>query len=209
MTIASQTQQEHVAWPREREFPLVLRLRPLIDLTDDQLLILSALNRDLRMERNAEGDLLLMPPTGGETGESNAGITAQVYLWSKRDGTGTTFDSSTGFKLPNTAVRSPDASWMPRSRLDRFTREERKKYIPACPDFVLELRSPSDTLADSHAKLREYMANGARLGWLLDPETRRVYIYRPDAPVEQLDDPATVSGDPVLPGFVLNLREVW
>ena len=209
MTIASQTQREHLAWPREREFPLVLRLRPVIDLTDEQLLILSALNRDLRMERNAEGDLLLMPPTGTETGDRNAEIGMQVRVWAKRDGTGTTFDSSTGFKLPNTAVRSPDASWMPHSRLDQFTSEERKKYIPACPDFVVELRSPSDTLADSHAKLREYIENGARLGWLLDPETRRVYVYRPDAPVEQLDDPATVSGDPVLPGFVLDLREVW
>ena len=209
MTIASQTQQEHVAWPREREFPLVLRLRPVIDLTDDQLLTLSAINRDLRMERNAEGDLLLMPPTGGDTGDSNAEIGMQLRIWAKLDGTGTTFDSSTGFKLPNGAVLSPDAAWMPRSRLDQLTREERKKYIPACPDFVLELRSPSDTMADLHAKLREYMANGARLGWLLDPETRRVYVYRPDAPVEQLEDPASVSGDPVLPGFVLDLRKVW
>jgi Uma2 family endonuclease len=208
MTIATQAQAE-TRWPRTSDLPLVLRLRPVLDLTDDQLLALSSLNRDLRLERTAEGDLLLMPPTGGETGATNAQFTIQLGVWAKRDGTGTTFDSSTGFKLPNTAVRSPDAAWMSHARLDQFTREQRKSFIPACPDFVLELRSPSDTLADLHAKLREYIANGARLGWLLDPETRRVYVYRPDAPVQQLDDPATVSGDPVLPGFVLKLGEVW
>ena len=206
MTIAQQVQ---LAWPRTRELPLVLRLRPVLDLTDDQLLALGALNHELRMERTTEGDLLLMPPTGTETGDSNAEIGMQLRLWAKRDGTGTTFDSSTGFKLPNGAVRSPDASWMPRSRLDQMSREQRKKFIPACPDFVLELRSPSDTMADLHAKLGEYVANGARLGWLLDPESRRVYVYHPDAPVEQLDDPATVTGEPVLPGFVLDLRAVW
>jgi Uma2 family endonuclease len=210
MAITTSTEaQPEAAWPEISELPLVLRLRPVIDLTDDQFLALSALNRELRMERDAEGGLLLMPPTGGESSASNMSISGQLYVWARRDGTGTAFDSSGGFKLPNRALRSPDASWMPNSRLDRFTREQRKKFIPACPDFIIELRSPSDTMADLHAKLREYIANGARLGWLLDPETRRVFVYRPDAPVEQLDDPATVEGDPVLPGFVLNLREVW
>ncbi len=210
MAITTSTEaQPEAVWPQTSELPLVLRLRPVIDLTDDQFLALSALNRDVRMERNSEGDLLLMPPTGGEIGDSNAELGMQLRIWSKQDGTGTTFDSSTGFKLPNGAVLSPDAAWMPRSRLDQLTCEQRKKFIPACPDFVLELRSPSDTMADLHAKLREYIANGARLGWLLDPETRRVFVYRPDAPVEQLDDPATVAGDPILPGFVLNLGDVW
>jgi len=206
MTIAAQAQ---LTWPRVRELPIALRLAPVVRLSDDELLALCALNRELRIERTAEGDLLLMPPTGGETGASNAQITVQLGLWGNRDGTGTTFDSSTGFRLPNGAMRSPDGSWMPRSRLDEISAEERKKFIPACPDFVLELRSPSDAMADLHAKLREYLANGARLGLLLDPETRRVFVYRPDAPVEQLDDPANVSGDPVLPGFVLDLGEVW
>ena len=206
MTIATHAQ---LSWAKVRELPLVLRLRPAVDLTDAQLLALGEANRELRIERTAEGDLLLMPPDGGDTADSNAEIGMQLRVWAKRDGTGTTFDSSGGFKLPNGAVRSPDASWMLRSRLDQLTAEQRKKFVPACPDFVLELRSPSDTLADLHAKLREYLANGARLGWLLDPETRRVHVYRPDAPVEQLDDPATVSGDPVLPAFALNLREVW
>jgi Uma2 family endonuclease len=206
MTIAKQAQ---LAWPEVYELPLVLRMRPLIELSDDDLLALSALNRDLRMERNAEGDLLLMPPAGGDAGESNAEIGMQLRVWAKRDGTGTTFDSSTGFRLPNGAVRSPDASWMPRARLELISPEQRRKYLPACPDFVLELRSPSDRLATLHAKLREYLANGARLGWLLDPESRRVFVYRPDQAVEELDDPATVAGDPVLPGFALDLRAVW
>jgi len=206
MTVAAQAQS---IWPRVRELPLILRLAPAVNLSDDDLFALCGLNRELRIERTAEGDLLLMPPTGGETGDSNAEIGMQVRLWAKRDGSGTTFDSSTGFKLPNGAMRSPDASWMPHPRLDRIPAEGRKKFLPACPHFVLELRSPSDTMADLHVKLREYLAHGARLGLLLDPETRRVYVYRPDAPVEQLDDPATVSGDPVLSGFVLDLREVW
>ena len=153
--------------------------------------------------------MLLMPPTGIETGGSNAGITAQIWNWTRQDGTGVAFDSSAGFTLPNGAVRSPDASWVARSRLDLLTREQRRRFAPICPDFVLELRSPSDALADLHAKLAEYLANGARLGWLLDPEARRVFVYRPDAPLEQLDDPATVSGEPVLPDFALDLREVW
>ena len=210
MTITTSTQAPSgVVWPQASELPLVLRLRPVVELTDDLLLRLGSLNRDLRLERNAEGDLLLMPPAGGDSSASNAQVTIQLGVWANQDGTGMIFDSSGGFTLPNGAVRSPDASWMLHSRLDQLTPEQRKKFIPACPDFVLELRSPSDTMADLHAKLGEYIANGAQLGWLLDPETRRVFVYRPDSPVEQLDDPAAVAGDPVLPGFVLNLREVW
>lgn len=189
--------------------PIPLRLRPVIELTEDQFFELCQLNRDIRIERTAEGEMLLMPPTGGETSDSNAEITMQLRLWAKRDGTGTSFDSSGGFRFPNTAVRSPDASWMLRSRLEQIPAEQRRKFIPACPDFVLELRSPSDTLADLHAKMREYLASGARLGWLLDPPSRRVWVYRPDATVEQLNDPPSLSGDPIMPGFVLDLGEVW
>ena len=197
------------AWANPSDAVVRLRLPPAIALSDDHLLELSSLNRDLRLEINAEGELLIMPPAGGDTGDSEAEIGMQLRRWAKHDATGTTFSSSTGFRLPNGALRSPDSSWIPHERLAQLTPEQRKKFIPACPDFVLELRSPSDAMATLHAKLREYMANGARLGWLLDPETRRVFVYRPDAPMEQLDDPATVSGDPVLPGFVLDLREVW
>ena len=191
------------------ELPLVVRLRPVLDLTEDQFFELCQINRDLRIERNAEGALLIMPPTGGETGDRDSEINMQLRIWAKRDGTGTIFSSSTGFRLPNTAVRSPDAAWMPRSRLAEIPADQQKKFIPACPDFVLELRSPSDTLRTVQDKMQEYLANGARLGWLIDPEPRHVYVYRPDASVQQLDNPDTISGDPVLPGFVLDLREIW
>lgn len=150
-----------------------------------------------------------MPPAGGETGEQNAEITIQLGLWAKRDGEGTTFDSSTGFRLPNGAVRSPDAAWVRRSRLNTLSPEQRKKFLPLCPDFVIELRSPTDSLNALQEKMREYLDNGAQLGWLIDPEQRRVYVYRPQAPVQTLDNPETISGDPTLTGFVLDLREIW
>jgi Uma2 family endonuclease len=197
------------AWVDDYALPLVVQMRPALDLSEDQFFEFCQLNRDLRIERNAEGELLIMPPAGGETSRGNAQITCQLVLWANRDGTGVSFDSSAGFHLPNTAVRSPDASWMSRERWEQIPAEQRARFVPACPDFVLELRSPTDRLATLQAKMREYLANGARLGWLLDPESRRVYVYRPDAPVERLDDPATLAGDPVLPGFVLNLRAVW
>jgi Uma2 family endonuclease len=190
-------------------WPLVLRVRPVLDPTEDQFFEFCQLNRDLRIERTTEGEWLIMPPAGGDTSEGNAEINRQLANWAKRDGTGAVFDSSGGFRLPNGAVRSPDAAWMLRARLAQFSAAQRRRFIPACPDFVLELRSPSDRLADLQAKLAEYIANGARLGWLLDPEARQVYVYRPDVPVVRLDNPARLAGDPVLPGFTLDLRDIW
>ena len=190
-------------------FPIVMYLRPVIELTDDQFFEFCQINRDLRIERTAQGELLIMPPTGGETGERNAEITMQLRLWAKQDGTGATFDSSTGFVLPNEAARSPDAAWVARSRLTALTAEQRKKFLPLCPDFALELRSPTDSLTAVQAKMQEYLDTGARLGWLIDPEQRRVYVYRPQTPVEILENPEAVSGDPILPGFTLDLREIW
>lgn len=189
--------------------PLIVRLPPVLDMTDDQFYEFCQINRDLSIERSARGELIVMPPTGGETSGRNAEITMQLRLWAKRDGTGTTFDSSGGFLLPNKAVRSPDAAWIKRSRLAMLTAEQKKKFIPLCPDFVLELRSPTDSLSVLQNKMQEYLDNGARLAWLIDPEHRRVYIYHPQAPMEQLEGPEMVSGDPVLAGFVLDLREVW
>jgi Uma2 family endonuclease len=189
--------------------PLVLRTRPVLDLTEDQFFAFCQLNGDLQIERNAEGDLEIMAPAGWQSGVRNAEITLQLALWAKRDGSGVVTDSSGGYRLPNTAVRGPDAAWILRSRLDAIPAAERAKFLPLCPDFVLELCSPTDRLAVVQAKMEEYLANGARLGWLLDPEHRRVYVYRPDAPVARLDRPETVAGDPVLPGFVLDLREIW
>jgi Uma2 family endonuclease len=191
------------------DFPLVLRIRPALDISEDQFFEFCQLNGDLRIERTAEGELLIMPPTGWDAGARNAEITRQLGNWAMRDGTGVASDSSTGFRLPNTAVRAPDAAWIPRSRLDQIPAAQRGVFLPACPDFVLELRSASDRLRDVQAKMQEYIANGARLGWLIDPESRRVYVYRPDAPVQRLDRPESVSGDPVLPGFVLDLRQIW
>jgi Uma2 family endonuclease len=191
------------------EWPLVLRLRPAVELTEDQFFELCQLNRDLRIERNAMGELLLMTPTTGGTGRRNGEINRQLGNWALEDGTGLVFDSSTGFRLSNTAVRSPDAAWILITRYEQGPPDWEDQFISACPDFVLELRSPSDRLRDLQAKMAEYLANGARLGWLLDPRSRRVYVYRPNEPVARLDNPETVSGDPVLPGFVLDLRRIW
>lgn len=188
---------------------LVLHLRPVFELDEDRFFELAGLNRDLRMELTAEGDLIVMPPAGGESSQRNAEITMQLGSWAKHHGTGTTFDSSGGFVLPNGAVRSPDASWVERTRLATLTNEQRRKFLPLCPEFVVELRSPSDSLAILQAKMQEYLENGAKLGWLIDPENRRVYVYRPGEPVRELKNPENVSGNPVLPGFVLDLREIW
>jgi Uma2 family endonuclease len=189
--------------------PLTLRLEPVLYLTDEQLHEFSAINRDVRIERNAEGELIIMPPTGGTTGERNSEITMQLRLWSKREGSGVTFDSSTGFRLPNGAVRSPDAAWVLSSRLAGLTAEERKKFLPLCPDFVIELLSPNDSLSVTQEKMQEYLANGAKLGWLIDPECKRVTIYRAGLLEEEFPDLALISGDPILPGFILDLNEIW
>jgi len=189
--------------------PLIIRLEPVLRLTEDQFFEFCQINRDLRIERNEYGELILMPPAGGETGDQNAEIGMQLRLWAKRDGQGTTFDSSTGFRLPNESVRSPDAAWVRHSRLNALPSEQRKKFLPLCPDFVIELRSPTDSLSVLQEKMQEYLDNGAQLGWLIDPAQRRVHVYRPQASVQILENPETISGDPVLAGFVLDLREIW
>lgn len=188
---------------------LFVRLRPAIELDDRQFFELCQLNRDLRIERTAEGDLEIMPPTGEDIGSQNAIFTALLTMWALRDGTGKGYDSSTGFRLPSGATRSPDASWVLRSRLAGFTSEQRKLFLPLCPDFVVELRSPSDSIGALQAKMREYMENGARLGWLLDSADRRVYVHRPDAEMELLDAPSKLSAEPELLGFVLDLNMIW
>jgi Uma2 family endonuclease len=191
------------------ERPLRLRLGPLLDMTNDQLYELCQLNPGLRIERTAQGELLITPPTGGETSKRNLDLIVAVGTWAKHEGSGIAFDSSGGFILPNSSLRSPDVAWVRRSRLETLTAEQKKKFIPLCPDFVAELRSPTDSLSALQAKMQEYLDNGARLGWLIDPEDRRVYIYRPNGAIECLENPAELPGDPVLPGFVLDLREFW
>jgi Uma2 family endonuclease len=189
--------------------PLLVRLRPVLEMTDEQFFQFCQINRELRMERTAKGDLLIMPPTGGRTGVQNIELSYQLRAWVRSDQTGVAFDSSTGFILPNGATRSPDAAWVSRSRLASLTEEQKEKFLPVCPEFVVELRSISDWLAEQKAKLREYIENGAQLGLLIDPQDRRVYMYRPGAEVETLENPDTFPCDPVLPDFVLNLNEIW
>lgn len=189
--------------------PLVLRARPALTPTDDEFFEFCRQNNDLRIEQTAQGEWIIMPPTGGETGSRNSEVSRQLGNWARRDDVGVPFDSSTGFVLPNGAKRSPDASWVLRSRLTALTPEQKKKFLPLCPDFVVELRSPSHSLADTQDKMAEYQDNGARLGWLVDAAERRVHIYRPGAAPGVLDAPASVAADPEMAGFVLDLARVW
>jgi Uma2 family endonuclease len=188
---------------------ITLNLNSIIKLTSEQFYQLCEENPDLKLERSANGELIAMPPTGGETGKRNVKVTTQLDLWNEQTELGEVFDSSTGFTLPNKADRSPDASWVEKSRWSALTPEQREKFIPLCPDFVIELVSPSDSLKKSQEKMQEYMENGCRLGWLINRKKREVEIYRPGQDVEVLQSPLTLSGENVLPGFVLNLQKIW
>lgn len=188
---------------------LTVNLNPIIELTDEQFFQLCQVNRELRFERTATGELIIMPPAGGETSNRNGRLTQQLYNWADADGTGIAFDSSGGFKLPNGADRSPNAAWVKRERWDILTQEQKEKFIPLCPDFVIELLSPSDSLKVTQEKMKEYQNNGARLGWLINRKSRQVEIYRLDQEVEVLQSPTTLSGETVLTGFVLNLQPIW
>ena len=189
--------------------PTELRFEPAIPMTEDLFIAFCAQNSDMRIELTAEGVLEIMPPTFSITGSRNISISSQLHVWSEMDGRGVAFDSSAGFTLPNRAIRSPDASWVLRSRLAALSDEDKNHFIPICPDFVVELRSTTDRLSVVQAKMAEYIANGARLGWLIDPIARRVYVYRPNTPVEALDAPDTLSAEPELAGFALNLTPIW
>ena len=182
----------------------------VLHVTQEQFESLAAANRDLRLERTAEGELIVNPPTGGESGKRNLSISTQLGNWFEtHEELGEAFDSSTGFKLPNGADRSPDASWVMRERWESLTPQQRKGFVPLCPDFVVELRSESDNLSKLQAKMREYIDNGARLGWLINPQNVRVEIYRPGQEVEVLENPRELSGEDILPGFILNLKRIW
>lgn len=189
--------------------PLVLHLRPAITLSDDEFFAFCRQNPDLRIERSAEGEVEIMAPAGSGSSSRNATVTYLLKAWSLSNGTGVVFDSSGGFILPNGATRSPDAAWVQRSRLTRFTAAQKERFLPLCPDFVIEVRSPSDSLALTHEKMREYVENGALLGWLLDVPSKQAYVYRPGHPAEQFDAPKNLSGEPELPEFTLDLAGVW
>jgi Uma2 family endonuclease len=190
------------------EDSVVLRLGSALSLSDDQLLELCRLNETLRIERTSEGDLE-MAPVGCGSDRRNTDILFQLETWARSDGSGIAFGPSAGFVLPNTAMRAPDAAWVRRSRLSGLSRDQKEKFLPLCPDFVIEVRSLTDRLAKQQRKLKEYMANGAALGFLIDPIERMAYVYRPGEPPQILREPATLSADPVLPNFVLQLEEVW
>ena len=188
---------------------LRIRLQPALCPTEDQFYEFCRLNRELRIERGAEGEVTIMPPAGWENARRNAVITAQLQVWATRDGSGSTADSSAGYVLPNGAVRSPDASWVNSARLASVTAEQRSRFLPLCPDFVIELRSPADRLPALQDKMAEYITDGTSLGWLIDPLNREVFVYRPGLDVERLDEPESLSGHPVMTGFELRMGGIW
>jgi Uma2 family endonuclease len=190
--------------------PLVLNFRAIMrKLSEEEFYEFCRANDHLRIERTAEGDIAIMPPTGGKTGNRNFKLIGQFFMWVESDETGKGFDSSTIFALPNGAQRSPDLAWVRNARWQTLTEEQQEKFPPLCPDFVAELRSRTDALKTLQAKMQEYIDNGAQLGWLIDPIERRVHIYRPAVAVEILDNPRSVSGERVLSGFTLDVQSLW
>ncbi|MDJ0902701.1 MAG: Uma2 family endonuclease [Xenococcus sp. MO_188.B8] len=180
-----------------------------IKMTDEQFYELCQNNRDLRFERNVQGELIIMPPTGGGTGKRNFDLNLQLGKWNEQKQLGICFDSSTGFKLPNGADRSPDVAWIPVNKWNNLTQEQQEKFLPLCPDFVIELRSPSDDLKTLQEKMQEYLDNGTRLGWLINRKNRQVEVYRQGQVKEILNNPDSLSGEDVLTDFSLKLESIW
>jgi Uma2 family endonuclease len=193
----------------QEETPYKVAIPPSIGIDGDKFRLFCQANRDLRIEQDASGEIIIMPPAGSETARRNLSIAAQLYAWSEADGKWVAFDSSAGFELPNGATRSPDASWVRRARWEGLTVADQERFVPLCPDFVMELRSKTDSLADLQGKMTEYIENGAGLGWLIDPFSQEVHVYRPGTDPEIRLKPESLSGDPELPGFALNLAAVW
>ncbi|MBD2486775.1 Uma2 family endonuclease [Aulosira sp. FACHB-615] len=188
---------------------LTLQLPPHLKFTDEEFEQIVAVNRELRLELTAEGELVIMSPTGGETGSRNFDLLGQLWFWNSQKNLGKAFDSSTGFRLPNGATRSPDAAWVRIERWNSLTPEQRKKFLPLCPDFAVELVSETDDVAETQAKMEEYLASGLLLGWLINPKDKQVIIYRPNQAPEVLRSPTSLSGEDILPGFVLNLQQIF
>lgn len=187
---------------------VTVNLQPFLELTDNQFEQICNNNRDLKFERTAKGGLVVMSLTGGDTGERNAELNGQLWLWNRQDRLGHLYDSSTGFRLPNGAIRSPDAAWVSQARWEALTPEQRQKWVRLCPDFVVELKSASDEIEDLRLKMQEYIDNGLQLGWLIDPETQTVEVYRANQPVESLSNPTEISAEDIMPGFVLSLAGI-
>lgn len=191
----------------KEDMPAAARLS-LPELSDDDFVEFCRENQDYRIERTAEGVIVVMPGTGGKTGSRNALLAAQVVVWAVRDGRGIAYDSSTLFKLPNTAMREPDAAWVSRARLEGLTEEQKEKWLPLCPDFVIELTSPSDQLGEVQEKMREWMANGCRLGWILHPPKRESHVYRASG-VQIHRGLTELPGEGPVEGFLLDLAPIW
>ncbi len=189
--------------------PLTVNFPAIVKMTQAQFYEFCQANQELRIERTAQGEVIIMPPAFSDTGNRNFNIAAQLGVWTEQNETGIGFDSSAGFTLPNGATRSPDASWIRLNRWNALTAAEQSSFAPICPDFVIELRSASDTLISLQTKMQEYINNGASLGWLIDRKNRQVYIYRPDRSPEVLEQPELVTGDPELPGFALKMAKIW
>ncbi|MGK7875682.1 MAG: Uma2 family endonuclease [Xenococcaceae cyanobacterium] len=188
---------------------ITINFNSIIRLNEDQFYQLCQANPDVKFERNAKGELIIMSPTGGITGNRNFKLIQQLANWTEANGTGIGFDSSTCFKLPNGADRSPDAAWISLEKWNNLTSEQQEKFVPLCPDFVVELRSPSDNLKPLQEKMQEYLDNGTLLGWLINRKDRQVEIYRQGQIKEVLNHPTSLSGEDVLPVFTLNLESIW
>lgn len=187
----------------------VLQFSPFLEMNDEQFFEFCQANRDVRIERNSRGEIIIMPATGWEAGNKNAEINFQLRLWAKQDGRGKTADFSVGYKMPNGATMSPDASWILKERLEKVSPAKRRKFLPLAPDFVIELRSENDSLQKLKDKMQEYTENGVSLGWLIDATEKKIYVYRPNNEIEILENPTEISGESLLQGFMLNLKEIW
>lgn len=187
---------------------LRLKFQPGLRLSDEAFWKLSCANPDLRLERTLTGELVVMAPAGSNSGRRASSLNGQLWSWNQQDGLGVTFDSEAAFTLPNTAIRGPDAAWISLERWQAVPEDDRERFAHVCPDFVAEIRSRTDRLSELRAKMREYREQGVRLGWLIDPRRNRVEIYRPGRPTRILPQPLSVSGEDVLPGFVLDLKGI-
>lgn len=197
---------------RAAQMPLPIdlsALTPMSKMTEQQFYDFCRTNPDLRIEQNAKGEIIVMPPAFSDTGNRNSRVLGQIFIWSEADGSGEAFDSSSGFTLPDGTIRSPDAAWILSERWNALSPEQQASFAPIAPDFVVELRSSSDTLLTLQEKMQEYMANGVQLGLLIDRKNRQVYVYRRDHEPESLDNPEFVSCEPEMPGFILRMDRIW
>jgi len=189
--------------------PLPLRFRPETPMSDEELMRFCAANDALRVERDANGEILVMTPAGGRTGKKNSDLIIDLGIWARADGRGFVFESNTGFTLPDGSMRSSDVAWIERTRWDALSEEDQERYSPICPDFIIELRSQSDSLPELEEKMEQWIANGAKLAWLIDPERQVVAVYRPGDQPEVHHHPTSVQGSGPVAGFELAMTRIW